>query len=268
MSGKISVIMGAYNCADTIEQAILSIQKQTYTNWEVIVCDDGSRDVTYQILERIASEDSRIILLQNEMNLGLNMTLNRCLALASGEYIARMDGDDVCEPDRFEVQVSFLMKHPEYQIVGSSMTLFDEEGTWGEEVPPEQPKSEDTVTRTAFCHATVMIRKRCIDAVGGYSEEKRTIRVEDVNLWIKLYAAGYRGYNLQQPLYRMRNDKNALHRRRYIYRINSTYVRLQGCRKLNLGIIYYFKAFHPMIVGLIPATLRLKIRKYYRKKAK
>ena len=79
-----------------------------------------------------------------------------------------------------------------------------------------------------------------MEEVGGYTEHRRMLRVEDVNLWIKLYAAGYRCRNLPEPLYRMRNDQNALNRRKYRYRVNSVYVRLQGCRMLKLGIKSYF----------------------------
>lgn len=264
-NSKISVLMGIYNCADTLEQAVASIQAQTYTNWELILCDDGSSDNTYAVAQALAARDSRIFLLRNEKNLGLNQTLNSCLAVASGEYIARMDGDDECLPERFETQLAFLEEHPEFQIVSSAMTLFDENGDWGQVSSPEYPKPEDTVSTTAFCHAAVMIKKSCMDAVGGYTVDRRMLRVEDVNLWIKLYAAGYRGYNLQKPLYRMRNDQNALNRRKYIYRINSTYVRLQGCRLLHLGIKCRLCAFRPMLHGLVPAGLRQLIRKRQRK---
>ena len=265
MSGKISVLMGIYNCADTLVQAVASIQNQTYTDWELILCEDGSADDTYSVAAALAAEDSRILLLRNEKNLGLNATLNRCLAAATGEYVARMDGDDDCMPDRFEKQVRFLESHPEFQIVSSAMILFDENGEWGRVASPEYPKPEDTVGGTAFCHAAVLMKKACMDAVGGYTEDVRMLRVEDVNLWIKLYAAGFRGYNIQQPLYRMRNDQNALNRRKYIYRINSVYVRLQGCRMLKLGPRSYLKACIPMINGLVPAKLRHLIRRYQRK---
>lgn len=265
MSGKVSVLMGIYNCADTLEQAVASIQNQSYTNWELILCEDGSSDNTYEVAQALASADSRIVLLRNEKNLGLNATLNRCLDAATGEYIARMDGDDDCMPDRFEKQIRFLESHPEFQIVSSAMTLFDESGEWGRAVCPEYPQPEDTVGGTAFCHAAVMLKKDAIDAVGGYTEDPRMLRVEDVNLWIKLYAAGYRGYNIQEPLYRMRNDQNALNRRKYIYRINSVYVRLQGCKMLKLGPKSYLKACIPMINGLVPARLRQIIRKHQRK---
>lgn len=261
MNSKISVIMGIYNCATTLEHAVASIQNQTYTNWELILCEDGSSDNTYEIALKIAANDSRIILLRNEQNMGLNATLNHCLAVATGDYIARMDGDDDCVSERFEKQLAFLESHPEFQIVSSPMILFDEEGEWGCTKSLEYPQSEDIIAGTAFCHAAVMLKKECMDLVGGYTEKRRMLRVEDLNLWIKLYAAGYRGYNIQEPLYRMRNDQNALNRRKYKYRINSAYVRLQGCKMLKLGPKSYISACKPMIVGLVPSRLRQFIRK-------
>ena len=264
MGSKVSVLMGIYNCAETLPQAVASIQNQTYSNWELILCDDGSTDNTYSVAQSLAAKDSRIILLRNAHNLGLNQTLNNCLAAATGDYIARMDGDDDCLPDRFEKQVTLLEDHPEFQITSSPMILFDETGEWGQTTLPEFPTPANVVEGTAICHAPVMLRKECIDAVGGYTVDKRMLRVEDVNLWIKLYAAGSCCCNIQQPLYRMRNDQNALNRRKYIYRVNSTYVRLCGCRLLHLGPKSYIKAFSPMIVGLIPAHLRQAIRKNQR----
>ena len=258
---KISVLMGIYNCESTLERAVCSIQKQTYTNWELILCDDGSTDRTYDIAKELANEDNRLILLKNDRNRGLNHTLNRCLKEATGDYIARMDGDDDCLQERFEKQIAFLNKHLEYAIVSSPMIFFDETGEWGENHVPERPTAEQVVTGSPICHAPVMMRKECMDEVDGYTEDIRMLRVEDVNLWIKLYAAGYRCYNIQEPLYCMRNDQNALNRRKYKYRVNSTYVRLKGCRELKLGAKYYLLAFKPMIYGLVPAGLRMRIRK-------
>lgn len=268
MDAKISVLMGIYNCATTLEQAVQAIHNQTYSNWELILCDDGSSDDTYNVAANLARNDSRIILIRNEKNCGLNLTLNRCLEVATGEYVARMDGDDDCEKERFEKQLKFLESHPEFDIVSSSMIFFDENGVWGKNIVKEFPTAEDVVTGSPICHAPVMMRKCCMDAVGGYTVDQRMLRVEDVNLWIKLYAAGYRCYNIQEPLYRMRNDKNALNRRKYKYRINSTYVRLQGCKMLGLGVGCYIKSFQPMINGLVPANLRAVIRKIQYQKDK
>ena len=267
MKEKISVLMGIYNCEDTLLQAVESIKKQTYTNWELIICDDASTDSSWNLAKQLQQNDERIIVLHNSRNCGLNVTLNKCLDIASGTYIARMDGDDECLPKRFEEQVDFLEKNSQYAIVSSPMILFDEDGDWGITSVNRKPSKEDVVCSSPICHAASMMRKSCIDQVHGYTEDKKRLRVEDVDLWIKLYAAGYKCYNLQTPLYRMRNDKNALNRRKYKYRTNSVYVRLQGCKMMRLSGMCYIKAFSPMIVGLIPAELRNLIRKYqYRRK--
>lgn len=256
---KVSVIMGVYNCEATLQQAVKSIMDQTYSNWELILCDDGSRDHTFSLARKLGSEDKRIRIIRNGMNRGLNYTLNHCLQYADGDYIARMDGDDESLPDRFEKQVRFLESHPEFGLVSSTMILFDEKGEWGRCSRKEFPDKEDVITGSPICHAPVMMRRECMEAVGGYTVDPRLLRVEDVDLWIRLYAEGYKCYNIQEPLYRMRNDQNALHRRKYRYRINSTYARLRGCRLLKAGPACYIKSFRPMINGLVPAGIRNRI---------
>ena len=111
---RISIIMGIYNCADTLGEAIDSILAQTYTDWKLIMCDDGSVDDTYSVAQRYVRQFSdKMVLLKNDHNMGLNYTLNHCLSAADGELIARMDGDDIALPQRFEREVAFLDAHPE-----------------------------------------------------------------------------------------------------------------------------------------------------------
>ena len=105
---KISVLMGAYNCAQTIGASIQAIQAQTFSDWEMIICDDGSTDNSVEVIREYMEKDARIKLLVNDANHGLAYTLNRCLENAKGEYCARMDGDDVCDASRFEKQLKFL----------------------------------------------------------------------------------------------------------------------------------------------------------------
>lgn len=91
--------MGIYNCAETLPEAIDSVLTQTFSDWQLILCDDGSKDNTYGIAKEYQGRfPEKILLLQNEQNMGLNHTLNRCLQVASGEYVARMDGDDISLP--------------------------------------------------------------------------------------------------------------------------------------------------------------------------
>lgn len=253
---KISVIMGIYNCEDTLQEAIDCILAQTYTDWELILCDDGSRDGTYALAESICNRyPEKIILLKNETNRGLNFTLNRCLEHASGGYIARMDGDDRCRADRFALELAALESEPELAIVSTDMEFFDENGTWGRTRYMMYPWKTDFARCNPFCHAPCLVKKEAYDAVGGYSVEDRLLRVEDYHLWIKMYAAGYRGKNLPEPLYQMRDDRNAYARRRFRYRLNEAYVKLLAVKMLKLPLWMAVYALRPVITGLMPQFL-------------
>lgn len=238
---KVSILMGIYNCAPTLREAIDSILAQTFPDWQLILCDDGSKDDTYAIAEEYRRSDpQRFVLLKNEKNMGLNHTLNRCLAAADGDYIARMDGDDLSLPDRFEKQVAFLDTHPEYAIVSTPMIFFDESGEWGRNTAIEIPQIRDFVFRPpVHCHAPCMIRREAFLAVKGYTEDKRLLRYEDCDLWYKLYSSGYRGYNLQEPLYKMRDDHNAISRRTFSSRMRAVYVQWRGFRMIHMPLRYY-----------------------------
>lgn len=238
---KISIIMGIYNCATTLDEAIASIIAQTFSDWELIMCDDGSTDNTLQIANNYATRFlGKIIVIENEKNCGLNYTLNHCLQYVRGEYIARMDGDDISLPERLQKENEFLDTHPEYAIVSSSMIFFDDDGDWGENKMIEIPQLRDFVFHAPFhCHAPCMIRKEAYMTVGGYTVDKRLLRFEDCNLWYKLYAAGYCGYNLQESLYKMRDDRNAYHRRTPSARMRGVYVQYIGFRLIHMPIKYY-----------------------------
>lgn len=252
---KISVLMGIYNCEDTLAEAIESILAQTQADFELIMCDDGSTDGTYALAQAYAQRDARIVLLQNPSNLGLNQTLNHCLARATGDYVARMDGDDMCLAHRFATQLAFLEQHPEYALVSSGMSMFDEQGIWGQAVCPEKPQPRDFKRATPFFHAPVMIRREAILAVDGYSVDKKLLRVEDYHLWVKLYAAGYRGYNLQEPLYLVREDRAAAARRKFKYRVNQARVQIFAIKQLHLPLYYVLYCIPTLILGLIPQFL-------------
>lgn len=247
--------MGIYNCADTLEEAVESILQQTYDDWELIMCDDGSMDSTYEIATRFSRQYENIIAFQNEKNMGLNYTLNKCLEKAKGEYIARMDGDDISLPTRLEKEVAFLEQHREYAIVSTNMIYFDENGEWGRSNMLEFPQKEDLVKATPFCHAPCMVRREAYEKVKGYSVEKKLLRAEDYHLWFKMYLEGYRGYNLQEALYKMRDDRNAIQRRKFKYRINEAYVKRLIMKNFDLPIKNIVYVIRPIIVGVMPTFL-------------
>lgn len=253
---KISVIMGIYNCEDTLSEAIESIINQTITDWELIMCDDGSEDNTYSVAQSYQEKyPGKIRVLRNEINKGLNYTLNKCLAVARGEYIARMDGDDICSAERFEVELEVLMNEPNISIVSTDMGYFDQSGVWGNISHPEYPVARDFLSGSPFCHAPCLVRKEAYDKVKGYTDDKKLLRVEDYHLWVKMYKEGYRGKNIHKQLYLMRDDRDAYSRRKYRYRLNEAYVRTLVVRELKLPVYGYVYALRPLIVGLLPLKM-------------
>lgn len=259
---KITVIMGIYNCAETLAESLDSLLAQTYNDWNLVMCDDGSIDETYEVAEKYRSDyPDKIKLIKNERNMGLNHTLNRCLELADGEYIARQDGDDISLPSRFEKEAAALDAHPEIAVVSTAMSYFDENGTWGQSHPIEFPQNNNFIDGTPFCHAPAMVRREAYMKVGGYTVDKKLLRVEDYDLWVKMYALRYRGMNLSEPLYAMRDDRNAYARRKFKYRINEFHVRIKAAKMLKLPFKAYLYSFRPILVGLMPKWLYMIMHK-------
>lgn len=260
MPPRVSILMGIYNCAPTLGECLDSIVRQTYTDWEMILCDDGSTDETLSMAREWARRDPRFKVLVNERNLGLARTLDRCIAEASGELLARQDGDDLSEPDRLAKLVAALDAHPEIAVVSSWMSCFDEHGFWGQVRTKPFPAPADFLSGSPICHAPCMMRRAPVLSVGGYGSQSWVLQVEDLFLWLRLYAAGYRAMNLQEPLYRVRDDQNAQSRRHLTRRWNETRVRWKGFRMLGLPWYQRWWAIKPILVWALPVALYRRIR--------
>jgi len=252
---KISVLMGIYNCATTLQEALDSLYAQTYQNFEIILCNDGSKDNTYELALENQKKHPNIVLLNNPHNMGLNQTLNNCLAVAKGEYIARMDGDDLCMPNRFEIELRFLEEHPEYAIVSTPMIYFDEQGDFRIGKGNGEVRKTDFLHGSPICHAASMVRVEAFKKVGGYAVDPKLLRVEDYNLWMRMYAAGYKAYVLEEPLYKMRDDRTAKARRTWKSRCNEMYVMSSGFKLLGLPWFSQLYAIRPIIAYISPDWL-------------
>lgn len=262
---KITVIMGVYNGAKKLSTAVESILDQTFADFELIVCDDASSDSSLHILEVLAAKDNRIKIIRNPRNLSLAPTLNNCLQAARGEYIARMDDDDISHPERFEKEAAFLDAHPEYAIVGTGRNIYDEGGIWGTQRGGGERSKLDIYRGRTFLHPSIMVRKEALLAVGGYTEGPETERVEDFDLWCKLYEKGYKGYNLTDVLIDY-YESNASHRKRkYKFRIAEYRLKKKWRKKLALPLKYHFHAYRTLVVGLAPPKL---LRAYHERKFK
>ena len=256
MTARVSIIMGIYNCATTLSEALDSILGQTFSDWKVIMCDDGSEDDTYKVANTYCEQyPEQFFLLKNDRYMGLNYTLNHCLEYADTEYVARMDGDDISLPTRLEKEVAFLDAHPEYDIVSCPMIYFDEQGDFMQGTGHGEPALKSYVKGTPFCHAPCMVRRTAYIDVNGYTVAKNRLRVEDWDLWVRMRAAGHRGFNLNETLYKMRDDRDAISRRKLKFRFNESCVMLQAVRMLGLSPAYYFWVLRPIAVGLLPGGI-------------
>lgn len=262
---RVSVIIGIYNCAPTLVEALDSLYAQTYQNFKIILCEDGSSDNTYEVAQQYASQHDNIILIRNAKNMGLNYTLNRCLELVDTEYVARMDGDDISLPERFEKEVRFLDEHHEYAFVSAPMIYFDEQGEFKRGKQFNNPTGLDFLNGRTFCHAPVMMRRTAYEAVGGYTVSDYLLRLEDQHLWYKLYSQGYKGYCLEEPLYMMRDDRNATRRRNFKARRNEMFMRLRICRKFHLAWWHYPES---VIVPMAKWAMPTSLYEHYHRKTK
>ena len=253
--------MAIYNCAPTLPEAIDSLYAQTYKNFKLVLCDDGSTDDTYKVAEEYSERYSNIILLKNEKNIKLAASLNRCLEFADTEYIARMDGDDISLPTRFEKQIHFLDNNLEFALVSSPMIYFDKSGDWGVGKADPTPGLESFKTGSPHTHAPCMIRTEVMKKVDGYTVSALLERGQDYYLWYKIYKAGYRGYNLQEPLYKMRDDQDAMARRTIKNRYNAFLIRKRILQDLGIknGFIY---AVPSLIKAFIPSFIMKEIRQW------
>lgn len=255
---KVSVIMGVYNSdIKLLKKAIESILNQTHKNLEFIICNDSPNNLRLdECLREYSDKDSRIIILKNKKNCGLAYSLNQCLKKVSGKYIARQDDDDISKEQRLDKEIYFLEKNKQFSLVGTSISLIDKDGVWGRVINKKLPTKNDLLFGSIFTHPTIMVRAKAYFEVGGYSVEKWTRRTEDYDLFMKMYAAGMRGYNLPEQLYYYRLDKNYYDKQKFKYRLDEVKTKYYGFKNLGLypkGYIYLLK---PIISGMIPKRLK------------
>ena len=199
--------MSVYNGERFLAEAIESVLAQTFTAFEFLILDDGSRDGTRGELESYAAPDARIRPIFRE-NRGLVASLNELLGESRAPLVARMDADDICHPDRFARQVAFLDDHPDHGVVGSWADDIDEHGRPYPLRAPEHPDSHEGFLRAIdngaplLCHPAVMFRKDLVLSVGGYHQAFR--HCEDLDLWLRL-ASITRLCSLPERLIRYRH---------------------------------------------------------------
>jgi len=200
---KITVSLSAYNNEKFIRKTVQSILSQTFTDFEFIIINDGSKDGTLKILQDFAKSDSRITLIDRE-NKGIVHSKNEILSLARGEYIANIDGDDIALPDRFRIQNDYLDNHPDVVCIGSDTQLIDEEDRFicvlrhkrGIEISKGILEGHGEISNPAS-----MIRTEALRKINGHHEEYTY--ADDLDVWLRLDEIG-KLENIPMPLTKYR----------------------------------------------------------------
>ncbi len=201
---RISVLMTAYNAEKYIAQAIESILNQTYTDYEFIIINDGSTDDTPNIIRGYADSDSRIVFVDNKENQGLIAVLNQGLDMAHGEFIARMDSDDISLPQRFEKQVAYLDANPDVGVLGTLIHGFGIMDAPGIQIPVVTVF--DLLKQNYIAHPSVMMRKALLDKYNlRYNPDYK--HCEDLELWSRMIFLT-KFHNVMQVLLKYRISGN------------------------------------------------------------
>lgn len=207
MDSLVSVIIPVYNVEKFVFEAITSIQNQTYKNLEIIIVDDGSTDNTFNVVKVLAEGDSRIKLFRNNKNRKIVKTLNKAYQNSTGSYIARMDGDDISEPDRIEKKVEFLKNNPTISLVGCSVSAISEDGiVLSKTVKNKNIKLLDKLKKysTPVLHIWVA-RREVYEKLNGYRELSG---VEDYDFLLRMSSSGLLYSNLEGYFgYKIRIDR-------------------------------------------------------------
>lgn len=251
---RISILMSVYNGETTLSAAMDSILAQTLADFEFIVCDDGSQDRTWEILCGYEQRDVRIHLLRNEQNLGLGASLNRCLHIAKGRYIARQDADDISAPERLEKTLAYLQRE-DAPYAGCGVYIFDSSGVWSQRMFPERIDKHIIAQKNPFFHPTMLFKREVLEQAGGYRVSAQTRRTEDYDLVMRLAGQGVIGQNLQEYLYYVNEPLQAYRRHTLKTRWREVQVRLYGLRQMDSPLRDYVYVGKPIVMSMVPRRL-------------
>jgi glycosyltransferase involved in cell wall biosynthesis len=260
---KISVVMSVYNGEKYLREAIESILNQTFKDFEFVIVDDRSTDKTSEIINEYFQKDNRIKVIKNDRNMGLTRSLNKAINQSSGNYIARMDADDIAIKERLEKQVDFMERNPDVVLLGTAFYEIDE---YGKELSRKFFPTTDRDIRkilikyNPFCHASVVMRHSAFDKIGLYDES--ILKTQDYDLWFRLASVG-KVANLSEILMKRRYDDNNISIAQENEQLKwAVRVRKNTIKKGHYSIANYLHLIRPSIALVTPFFLRKIIRKY------
>ena len=259
----VSVVMSVFNADKQVKRAIESILNQTLHNFEFIIINDASKDKSLESIRSYKRKDKRIRLINNKRDLRLASSLNIGVAFAKADLIARMDPDDISLSERLETQYLFLKKHPEIAIVGTNLSIIDqnENEIWIRKYPTESKELKKIMFRYApFAHPSVMFKKKVFQEFGGYDPQMKLC--EDIDFWFRM-GTKYDFGNIPRKLLRYTLSKNSgTHRKLRDTELLGFKIKINAIRKLGYkpsmyDIVYNILQF--LSLWIMPAGIRIKL---------
>lgn len=213
MRSLVSILMSVYNGEEYLYQAIDSVLKQSYNQYEFLIINDASTDSTHEILKSYESFDSRIIVFNNNVRIGLTKSLNKLLQSAKGEYISIIDADDLWHKEKLSTQIDYLKNKPDLYLLGTSKVTIDKYGNsinGTEKNIYSYPAIKRNIFKgNLFCHSSIVFRRDVLDKIGFYNEEYTYC--QDYELWLRVIAK-YSAEILPEVLTYYRIHKNMISR--------------------------------------------------------
>lgn len=244
--------MPVYNGSRYLGQAVDSVLNQTFSDFEFIIIDDASTDKSAEIIDEYAKKDQRVRVIKNERNLGIAKSLNKGLRESHGEYIARIDDDDIwSDKEKLRKQAGYLGQNPDCALVGTAMICVDADS---QEIGRVQFATQDQKIRekillaNQFSHPSVLIRKKYLDESGFYSEEKKYQHIEDYELWLRL-GKKYKLANLPDYCLKYRINPQGISLK------NQFRQRLAGLKLSTEYSKYYPRGFRTILIKLFSLPL-------------
>ncbi len=244
----------------SLNNAVQSILSQDFSDFEFLICDDGSVKSASDLLDRLAENDSRIRLIRPGKCYTLPQKLNLLFQKSSGAFIARMDDDDISYPNRFSQQLHYLIAHPEIAFAGCNVDFVSATGKKTEHTFPEFPLPKDFRFSMPFIHPALLFRREALEKANGYSEDPSCLLNEDYDLLLRLYALGMSGANVQNRLFAYSMAGVELRHKRYRYRMNEAKVRYRRFRDLGMLPASFPYVVKPLLIGLLPLSLVNRLR--------
>lgn len=250
----ISILMGVYNEEHSIARCLTSLQESLEDFiYEIIIIDDCSNDNTVEIIKSFNSNPN-IKLYSNEKNSGLAKCLNTSFGHSQYPYLARIDADDVCMKNRFQIQIDFLQKNPNIDILGSNAYLMDKKGEVYSQTNVQQTHESilnKMKVRNSLIHPTVIMRRKAFEKLGGYDESLRF--AQDYDLWLRGIDEGLTFANLKIPLIK------------YYVVINRPLIKLFYGLKTGLKYSKRNKSIYSGIIALLDFLVAVS-KKYFKRK--